>query len=79
MCLAIPGKVIEIKENKARVDYGGVTRETDTSLIENLKIGDYVIVHVGFAIQKLDRKEAEESLKYWKEILEAEDYAEFKG
>lgn len=77
MCLAIPGKVIGIKENKALIDYGGVTRETDTSLIENLEIGDYVIVHVGFAIQKLNKKEAEESLRYWKEILEAESYAEF--
>lgn len=77
MCLAIPAQVLEIKGYEAVLDFGGVKRKANVSLLEDVKIGDYVIVHVGFAIQKLDKKEAEESLKYWKEILEAESYAEF--
>ncbi|MBI5253454.1 MAG: HypC/HybG/HupF family hydrogenase formation chaperone [Euryarchaeota archaeon] len=77
MCLAIPAQVLEIKGYEAVLDFGGVKRKANVSLLEDVKIGDYVIVHVGFAIQKLDKKEAEESLKYWKEILEAENYAEF--
>lgn len=77
MCLAIPAQVLEIIGYEALLDFGGVKRRANISLLENVKIGDYVIVHVGFAIQKLDKKEAEESLKYWKEILEAESYAEF--
>ncbi len=77
MCLAIPGKVIGIKENKALIDYGGVTRETDTSLIENIEIGDYVIVHVGFAIQKLSKEDALEAIKLWEELLVAGEEDEF--
>lgn len=77
MCLAIPAQVLEIKGYEAVLDFGGVKRKANVSLLEDVKIGDYVIVHVGFAIQKLDKKEAAESLKYWKEILEAESYAEF--
>lgn len=77
MCLAIPAQVLEIIGYEALLDFGGVKRRANISLLENVKIGDYVIVHIGFAIQKLDKKEAEESLKYWKEILEAESYAEF--
>lgn len=69
MCLAIPGKVLEIKGNIARVDFGyGTTREVDVTLVD-VKEGEYVLVHVGYAIQVLDEKEAEESLKLWREIL----------
>lgn len=77
MCLAVPAQVLEIKGYEAVLDFGGVKRKANISLLEDVKIGDYVIVHVGFAIQKLNKKEAEESLRYWKEILEAESYAEF--
>ena len=73
MCLAIPGKVVEIKGNLAIVDFGGVKREADISLLNEIKVGDYVIVHVGFAIQKLDQKEAEVTLNIWNEILENEE------
>ena len=69
MCLAIPGKVVEMRENLAKVDFGGVKREVDLSLLESVSVGDYVIVHVGFAIQKLDEEQAKESLKIWEEIL----------
>ncbi|MBC7129053.1 MAG: HypC/HybG/HupF family hydrogenase formation chaperone [Thermoplasmatales archaeon] len=68
MCLAIPAKIIEKKGNKAIVDYGGVKREIDISLV-NAKKGDYVIVHAGFAIQIIDEKEASETVKIFEEIL----------
>ncbi|MFH1774166.1 MAG: HypC/HybG/HupF family hydrogenase formation chaperone [Methanobacteriota archaeon] len=77
MCLAVPAQVLEIRGSEATLDFGGVKRKANISLLEDVKIGDYVIVHVGFAIQKLDEKEAKESLRYWKEILEAESYAQF--
>jgi len=71
MCLAVPAKILEIKGDKGIVDFGGIRREVSLSLVENVKAGDYVLIHVGFAIQKLERKEAEEILKLWKEVSEA--------
>ncbi len=68
MCLAIPAKVLEIHDEKAVVDFGGVKREAWITLVDNVKIGDYLIIHTGYAIQKLDKKEAEETLKLFKEI-----------
>ena len=68
MCLAIPGKVVEIKGRKAIIDYGGVMREADISLVDAKK-GDYVIVHAGFAIQVIDEKEAKETIKIFEEML----------
>jgi hydrogenase expression/formation protein HypC len=72
MCLAIPAKVVSVKEDKAKVDFGeGVLREVNVTLV-NAKIGDYVLVHAGYAIQVLDEKEALETIRLWNEILEAE-------
>ncbi len=69
MCLAIPAKVIEVKGDIAKVDFGaGTMRDVNVSLVE-AKVGEYVIVHAGFAIQVLDQKAAEETLKMWNEIL----------
>lgn len=69
MCLAIPAKVVEIKGDIAQVDFGaGTMRDVNISLVE-AKVGEYVIVHAGFAIQVLDQKAAEETLKMWSEIL----------
>lgn len=69
MCLAIPAKVLEVRGDKARVDFGeGVVREVNVSLVD-AKEGDYVLVHAGFAIQVLDKEEAEQTLKLWEEIL----------
>lgn len=69
MCLAIPAQVISVEGNTAIVDFGGVKRPVSIALLENLKPGDYVIVHTGYAIQKMDQKEAEESLELWREVL----------
>ncbi len=72
MCLAIPAKVLGIKDEVARVDFGnGVLREVNVMLVE-ARIGDYVLVHAGYAIQVLDQKEAEETLRLWDEILKSE-------
>jgi len=75
MCLAIPAKVVEIgkgegKEGaKAKADFGGISREIDVSLVD-AKVGDYVMVHAGFAIEIMDEHEAKETLALWKEMLE---------
>jgi hydrogenase expression/formation protein HypC len=72
MCLAIPGKIIKIDGDFAKVDFGdGTSREVNVSLV-NVKVGQYVIVHAGFAIETLDEKYAKETLKIWDEILEHE-------
>ena len=71
MCLAIPGKVVEIDKNKehATVDYGdGTKRKANISLVE-IKIGDYILVHAGFAIEVLKEKEAQETLSLFREML----------
>ena len=67
MCLAIPGKILKVEGVKALVDFDGVEREVRVDLV-SVKKGDYVIVHTGYAIEKLDRKEAEETLKLFKEL-----------
>lgn len=68
MCLAIPAKVLEIHGEKAIVDFGGVRKEAWITLVDNVKIGDYLIIHTGYAIQILDKKEAEETLKLFNEF-----------
>lgn len=71
MCLAIPARVITVQKDKAKVDFGeGVLREVNVTLVK-AKVGDYVLVHAGYAIQVLDEKEAQETLDLWNQILEA--------
>ncbi|MBA3766303.1 MAG: HypC/HybG/HupF family hydrogenase formation chaperone [Acidobacteria bacterium] len=73
MCLAIPGKIIEIvdAENQiAKVDVGGVRRNINTGMIDDTQVGDYVLIHVGFAMTKIDEQQAEETLRVLKEIGE---------
>ncbi|OYT58828.1 hydrogenase [Euryarchaeota archaeon ex4484_178] len=70
MCLAIPGKVVELRGLIAIVDYGGVRREVRVDFVPDVKIGDYVIVHTGFAIEKMDEKAAKRSIEAWDEVLE---------
>lgn len=73
MCLAIPARVIEIHGDVAKVDFGeGVLREVNVALVE-AKVDEYVLVHAGYAIQVIDRKEAEETLRLWNEILKLEE------
>ena len=76
MCLAIPAQVVSIDGNTAIVDFGGVKRTVSVALLEKISPGDYVIVHTGYAIQKMDRKEAEESLELWAEVLAGDQQPE---
>ena len=72
MCLAIPGKIIEIVDEKtARADFMGVEKKVALDLTEGCRVGDYVIVHAGFAIARLDEKEANETLVHFKELRDA--------
>jgi len=68
MCLAIPAKITEIKNNMGTIDMEGTQREVSLLLLEDAKVGDYVIVHAGFAIHKIDEAEARESLKVLREL-----------
>lgn len=72
MCLAVPAEVRSIKGHMATVDYGGVSREANISLVE-AKVGDFVIVHAGYAIQVMDKEEAEKTLDVFREMLGQED------
>jgi len=72
MCLAIPAKVLEVQGDVAKVDFGeGVARDVNVMLVE-AHVGEYVLVHAGYAIQVIDKEAAEETLRLWEEILKYE-------
>ncbi len=71
MCLAIPAKVKKIKKDNAIVDFGGVSREVSLGILSGVQRGDYVLVHAGFAIGKVESQEAENTLKALQELKEA--------
>jgi hydrogenase expression/formation protein HypC len=63
MCLALPARVVELREDDlAVIDLGGVRKEVSLALVEDVAVGDYVIIHVGYALQKLDPREAQSTL-----------------
>lgn len=76
MCLAVPGQIISINENdepllrSGRVSFGGVVKTVNLAYVPEAKVGDYAIVHVGFALSIIDEDEAEETLDYFKQIQE---------
>ena len=74
MCLAIPAQITELKENnKATVNVGGVSKEISLSLLQDeVKIGDFIIMHVGFALSKLNQEVAKQTLADFKEMLDME-------
>jgi hydrogenase expression/formation protein HypC len=84
MCLAIPGKIVEIvdEDNQiAKVEVGGVKRNVNIGMLakEEARVGDYVLIHVGFAMSKVDEHEAEETLRVLKEIGEFDlEFEQFK-
>jgi len=71
MCLAVPAKIKSIHNDTATVEISGVSYEANLMLTPEAKIGDYVILHAGFAIQILDQKDAEETLKLFEDIEKA--------
>lgn len=70
MCLSIPGKVIEIEGEMAKVSVGGAIYNSSLQMLDDVKIGDYVLMHTGFAIQKISEEEAIETLKTFQEFEE---------
>ena len=72
MCLAVPGKIVDIYETNGllmgMIDFGGVTREACLSYVPEAKIGDYTIIHVGFALNLIDEQEAMETLSLLDQI-----------
>jgi hydrogenase expression/formation protein HypC len=70
MCLAVPAEVKKIENNSAEIESFGLKKNIDISLIPEVKIGDYVIVHAGFAIQIIDREEALITQDYLKDYIE---------
>ena len=73
MCLAIPGKVVTIEGDYAQVDFGGVTKRVGLGLLDSVAIDDYVIVHAGYAIEVLNKQDAEERLKLFEELAQGLD------
>jgi len=71
MCLSIPAKIIKIDGSAGLADCDGNTVEANLSLLKDIRIGDYVLVHAGFAIQKYDPADAHETLKIWEELKNA--------
>jgi hydrogenase expression/formation protein HypC len=68
MCLAVPMKLVKIEGNKGLVELSGVKKEISLTLLKDVEIGDYLIIHAGFAIEKLNEKEAKKTLEIWEEI-----------
>ena len=73
MCLAIPAKIVEINDGMGTIDMDGTKREVSLLLLNDAQVGDYVIVHAGFAIHKIDESEAMESLKVLREMADIMD------
>jgi hydrogenase expression/formation protein HypC len=78
MCLAIPSRITKIENNMATIDVEGVQREASLLLLEDARVGDYVIVHAGFAISKLDEAAAQETLDLLREAIAAVEKSESK-
>jgi len=70
MCLAVPGLVESIEEDYAQVDFGGVRKKVCVSLLPDLEEGEYVIVHTGYAIEKIKPEEAKKTIKLWEEMAD---------
>ncbi len=76
MCLAIPAKVVELRDNdQAVIDLGGVRKEISLALVDDVWPGDYVIVHVGYALQKVDPAEAQKTLELFAGLAAMEQAA----
>ena len=73
MCLAVPLKIISIEGKMGTGELGGVKKKVSLMLLDKVKVGDYVLLHAGFAINKLETKEAEELLQLLREISEVSD------
>jgi hydrogenase expression/formation protein HypC len=73
MCLAIPGKILNIDGNSALVDFDGIKQKVIIALIQDPEVGKFVIVHAGYAIEQMDEKDALEAIEQWKELAEEQN------
>ncbi|MCE4070811.1 MULTISPECIES: HypC/HybG/HupF family hydrogenase formation chaperone [Pseudomonas] len=74
MCLAIPARVVELRDNdQALVDLGGIRKEISLALVDGAQLGDYVIVHVGYALGLIDPEEAQRTLEMFKALGQAQE------
>jgi hydrogenase expression/formation protein HypC len=76
MCLAVPGELIKVEGHQGEVNFSGVCRQADLRLVPNAKVGDFVLVHAGCAIQIIPEDEARETLKLFWEMAGAEGMEE---
>jgi hydrogenase expression/formation protein HypC len=74
MCLGVPAKILETGGGAAIVELGGVRREISVMLIDNVSVGEWVIIHAGFAIEKLSEEEAEQTLALFREIAGSDEF-----
>ena len=72
MCLAIPGKVIAINGETGDIDFGGVVKHTNLSMVD-ANVGDWVVIHAGFAIEVMDEEDAQETIRLWNEVLDHDE------
>lgn len=68
MCLALPGKVVKIDGENADIDFGGVIRQANVAMVD-VEIGQWVVIHAGFAIEVMDEEEAQETISLWNDVL----------
>lgn len=73
MCLAVPAKILSINGDSAMIELGGTQREASLMLLEGAAIGDWVIIHAGFAIEKLSEEDAQQTFALLREIMEADE------
>ena len=81
MCLAVPGKIVSVSGDEplsrtGKIDFGGILKEASLAYVPEANVGDYVIVHVGFAISRVDEEEAAKVFEYLREMEELSDLAE---
>ena len=81
MCLAVPGKIVSIDDSNpelrmAKVNFGGIMKDICIQWLDDIKIGDYVLAHVGFALNKIDEKDAEETIEILKQMGDLPDTEE---
>jgi hydrogenase expression/formation protein HypC len=68
MCLSVPARIVQVESNRAKAEVGGLLREISIDLCPEVAVGEYVLIHAGFAIQRLDEKEAKETLDLLKQL-----------
>ena len=72
MCLGVPAEIISVNGEKARASVGGAIREISLQLVDDIRVGDFVLLHTGFAIEKINKAEAEETVRMLKELGETD-------